>query len=143
MQLTKATAATTDPVQRGPRRAEVLNTHELHNLMRVFALPSSREGMSNTLLEAMASGLPCIATAVGNNREPVADREWGLLFNPGEVVGSARRLEQLAQQHELRMTFAVAARQQAVVFYGLDRILTAYAELYSEMAQACGLSARN
>src|ERR1039458_3183888 len=55
---------------------------ELLRAMDVFVLPSVAEGISNALLEAMASGLPVIATSVGGNPEVVVDRESGLLFSP-------------------------------------------------------------
>src|SRR5262249_14228373 len=61
---------------------------ELLNAMDVYVLPSVAEGISNSLLEAMASGVPVIATATGGNPEVVVDGESGLLF----PVGDAHRL---------------------------------------------------
>jgi len=120
-----------------------LAVHELYQVMDIFVLPSIREGMSNTLLEAMASGLPCVATAVGSNSDLIADGQWGFLFSPGDIVGLAGRLEELVRQSELRTSFAIAARRQAVACYSLDRMLAAYAGLYSELAQNSGVIVRN
>lgn len=116
---------------------------ELYQAMDVFVLPSIREGMSNTLLEAMASGLPCVASNVGSNSELVADGRWGHLFPAEDVDGLVRSLEQLVQQTALREQFGLAARRQAVEAYGLDRMVKTYAELYFELARTKGLTQRN
>lgn len=120
-----------------------LAVHELYQAMDVFVLPSIREGMSNTLLEAMACGLPCVATAVGSNGELVRDGFSGFVFTPEDVVGLVERLKRVVQQPETRATFAASARRHAVTFYSLDRMISAYADLYSELAMKRGLVARN
>ena len=120
-----------------------LAVQELYQAMDVFVLPSIREGMSNTLLEAMASGLPCVASNVGSNGELVGDGQWGYLFRAEDVEGLGRSLEQLVKQTGLRERFGAAARRQAVEVYGLDRMVKRYADLYSELAGNKGLIARN
>ena len=65
------------------------------NLLRaldVFVLPSVAEGICNSLLEAMASGLAVIATAVGGNPEVVVDGESGLLFQSRDVSALTEQL---------------------------------------------------
>src|SRR5262249_53212127 len=57
--------------------------------MDAFALPSLSEGMSNTILEAMATGLPVIATGVGGNSELVREGETGTLIRPGDPAALA------------------------------------------------------
>src|SRR6185503_14688697 len=58
---------------------------EMMNALDVYVLPSVAEGISNSLLEAMATGLPVIATATGGNPEVVIDGESGLLFPVGDA----------------------------------------------------------
>jgi sugar transferase (PEP-CTERM/EpsH1 system associated) len=116
---------------------------ELYQAMDIFVLPSISEGMSNTLLEAMASGLPCVATDVGGNPEVVVNGRWGFLFAPGDVAGLAQRLEELIAGGDLRTEFAVAARQQAVNHFSLYRMLDDYTNLYSELAIRRATLSRN
>ena len=58
----------------------------------IFCLPSRSEGLSNALLEAMASSLPAVATSVGGNRETIRDGETGFLVPPGSAPDMAGRL---------------------------------------------------
>ena len=69
--------------------------HDIADIMQafdVFVLPSKNEGISNTILEALASGLPVIATAVGGNIELVEPGVNGMLVPPGDVAGMAQAL---------------------------------------------------
>ena len=70
---------------------------ELLRAMDVFVLPSVAEGICNSLLEAMASGLPVVATAVGGNPEVVVDGESGLLFPVGDARALANHLALIAR----------------------------------------------
>jgi glycosyltransferase involved in cell wall biosynthesis len=65
---------------------------ELMQALDVFVLPSIAEGISNTILEAMASGLPVIATSVGGNVELVEDGRTGFLFAPVDYRNLARKI---------------------------------------------------
>src|SRR5579864_842321 len=69
---------------------------ELLNAMDVFVLASISEGMSNTILEAMATGLPVVVTSAGGNPELVADGHSGWLFAPRDVETLVDRLVRLA-----------------------------------------------
>ncbi len=61
----------------------------------IFVLPSFSEGFSNALLEAMAAGLPSVATSVGANRRVIRDRKDGLLVSPEDPAALAEALEYL------------------------------------------------
>jgi sugar transferase (PEP-CTERM/EpsH1 system associated) len=102
----------------------------------VFVLPSRVEGISNALLEAMASGLPAVATAVGGNSELVADAETGFLVPRADPVAMAAVLARYVEDDGLRNAHGAAARRRAEAFFGLDGTVQAYRQLYREMLQA-------
>jgi sugar transferase (PEP-CTERM/EpsH1 system associated) len=112
-----------------------LRVSELFPALDVFVLPSISEGMSNTLLEAMAAGIACVATNVGGNPEIVEDDVGGMLFRPGDVVVLGTALQQLARQPELRARFATAGRNRALKDFSIERMLQSYASLYLGLAK--------
>jgi len=111
----------------------------LLNTMDVFVLPSISEGMSNTLLEAMASGLPVVATDVGGNPEIVENERSGLLFRPGDVKALADRLARLAGDEMLRSELGNAARHRANETFSLGRMTENYTQLYLGLARQNGI----
>ncbi len=121
----------------------VHNVPELLNAMDAYVLPSICEGMSNTLLEAMASGLPVVATRVGGNPEVVEENRAGRLFSPRDADGLARCLLPLVRNKELRNGLGAAARRRAVERFSLERMLQEYQNLYWELADRRGLLGRN
>ncbi len=114
------------------------NVDDLLNAMDVFVLPSLSEGMSNTLLEAMATGLPVIATRVGGNPEVIDESVCGYLFQPRDAGRLSTRLGMLAQDHQLRAQFGKAARQRALERFSLEGMLRRYYELYVGLARQQG-----
>ncbi len=76
----------------------------------IFCLPSRTEGMSNALLEAMACGLPCVATAVGGTPEVIADGENGYLVTSEDAQGLADRIVCLLRKPHLADALGAAAR---------------------------------
>jgi len=103
---------------------------ELMRAMDVFVLGSRREGISNTVLEAMATGLPVIASAVGGNLELIQDGTTGMLTAPGDSDAIAAALLVYASQPALRQEHGRMARQRAEREYSLRRMLSAYEQLY-------------
>lgn len=112
---------------------------DLLKVMDVFALTSISEGMSNTLLEAMATGLPVVATAVGGNPEVVAEDATGWLFRAGDAETLSSRLALLASQEELRRRFGAAARERVIARFSLAHMLDEYSQLYLELAARRGV----
>jgi len=120
-----------------------LEVSDLYKAMDVFVLPSICEGMSNTLLEAMASGVPCVATNVGGNTELISDAGCGFLFEAGDAAGLGGLLEELIRSPELRARFSEAGRREAVARFDLARMIGDYANLYRELAAKRGIFSGN
>src|SRR4051812_31449817 len=78
----------------------------------VFVLPSLREGLSNTLLEAMASGLPVVATRVGGNPELVEEGSTGQLVPPADPAAMAAALGVYIRDRALAVHHGWAGRQR-------------------------------
>jgi len=116
------------------------NVPEVLNALDVFVLPSISEGMSNTILEAMASGVPVVATRVGGNPELVEENRAGWLFAPGNVAELVHQLEDLAHLGELRRRMGEESRRRAVAEFSLERMIADYRNLYRELAARRGIS---
>jgi sugar transferase (PEP-CTERM/EpsH1 system associated) len=104
----------------------------------VFALPSLNEGISNTVLEAMASGLPIVATRTGGNPELIEDGVTGRLVPVGDAAALAQALGTYARDPLLRTLHGKAARERAVEEFGLDRMVDRYRRLYLEAGARSG-----
>jgi sugar transferase (PEP-CTERM/EpsH1 system associated) len=109
------------------------NIHEVLHLFDVFVLPSLNEGISNTLLEALASGLPVIATRVGGNVEIVDERCNGRLFTAGDAAMLAGLLGEYIDDARLRNGHARAARQAATARFSLDVMVGQYRAVYESL----------
>jgi sugar transferase (PEP-CTERM/EpsH1 system associated) len=96
----------------------------------VFVLPSQAEGISNTILEAMACGLPVVATAVGGNPELVSAGETGVLVPPNNPEFLADAILPLASDRDARMRMGLAARARAVARFSLAEMIRRYTSLY-------------
>ncbi|HEY1327949.1 MAG TPA: TIGR03088 family PEP-CTERM/XrtA system glycosyltransferase [Casimicrobiaceae bacterium] len=96
----------------------------------VYALPSRAEGISNTLLEAMACGVPAVATAVGGNPELVAAGETGELVAPNDPGALAGAIVRLARDRDLRMRMSAASRRRAVDCFSLAQMVSRYTQVY-------------
>jgi sugar transferase (PEP-CTERM/EpsH1 system associated) len=103
------------------------------NSFDIFALPSLYEGMSNTLLEAMAVGIPPLATAVGGNTEVVEHGSCGLLFRPRDAQAMSVYLKCLAADPDWRRRLGSNARQRVESCFSLRGMLSAYAQMYSDV----------
>jgi sugar transferase (PEP-CTERM/EpsH1 system associated) len=98
--------------------------------LHLFALPSLAEGMCNTILEAMASALPVIATAVGGNGHLVAPGKTGLLLEAGHAEAMALQLLKMAAQPVLAQCMGQAGRQRVFEKFSLQSMVSTYASVY-------------
>jgi sugar transferase (PEP-CTERM/EpsH1 system associated) len=112
--------------------ADVLRTFD------VFVLPSLAEGVSNTILEAMATGLPILASAVGGNVEIVEDEITGRLFKPRDVETLARMILDYVDSPQLRDKHARAGRRAAVARFDLNTMVDHYQEIYEALCYGRG-----
>jgi sugar transferase (PEP-CTERM/EpsH1 system associated) len=99
----------------------------------LFVQTSIFEGMSNTILEAMASGLPIIATTTGGNPELVRDNETGLLVPIKNVAALTNALRTYIKDSELRLAHGLSSRETAVRQFDLAVMIERYAALYGSL----------
>jgi glycosyltransferase involved in cell wall biosynthesis len=96
----------------------------------IFVLPSRSEAFPNALLEAMAAGLPVVASGVGGILELVTDGRTGLLMPPGEPDALADRLIRLMSTPSLAQALGESARDAAQAGYSFDRMVHAFEQVY-------------
>ena len=108
---------------------------DLLNAMDIFVLPSYSEGVSLALLEAMAAGLPVVATAVGGLPEVVTDGETGLLIPPRDAGALAGALARLLTDPALARRLGANARAHVREHYSLDRLGREINEIYGELVE--------
>lgn len=106
----------------------------LLDMATVFILPSHAEGLPMSLLEAMAHGVPVIATAVGGIPEAVRDGVEGLLVAPGDTAALARAVLDLLGDPDARTRLGAAARERARSEFSSTRMIATLEDLYEKLA---------
>ena len=99
----------------------------------VFSLSSRVEGISNTILEAMATGLPVVATRVGGNAELVEEGVTGTLVPPGSPDALADALATYADNPETRRERGRAARARVEREFTMAAMVSRYVEVYDDL----------
>ncbi|RQW86066.1 MAG: glycosyltransferase [Geobacter sp.] len=103
---------------------------EIYQLFDVFLLTSFSEGISVTLLEAMASGVPAVVTDVGGNREVVVEGETGYLVPIDDDCQLAQRIVGLLQDWSNALQMSTVVREKVNESFSVERMLVAYQKLY-------------
>jgi glycosyltransferase involved in cell wall biosynthesis len=106
------------------------NVAETLHALDIFLLTSHREGLSVAVLEAMASGLPIVATDVGGTREQIIDNVNGFIVQKGDIDAMVDRVLRLINSRKLRGQFGDASRARAETLFSQDRMVSMYAALY-------------
>jgi sugar transferase (PEP-CTERM/EpsH1 system associated) len=99
----------------------------------IFTLPSQAEGISNTVLEAMATGLPVVATAVGGNPELVLDGVTGRLVPSRDPQALAAVLAEYLDQPALARAHGAAGRARILESFSLDGMVERYLTVYDQV----------
>lgn len=108
---------------------------QVHDMLReaaLFVLSSASEGISLTLLEAMASGLPIVATRVGGNAEVVADGRTGILVPARSPDALAEAILRLLRDPDRRREMGRLGRERAAALFDVRRTVSSYERLYLE-----------
>ncbi len=111
------------------------DVRDLLSVCDIFVLPSLSEGMPLALLEAMAAGVPAVATRVGGVGEVIEDRKTGLLVPPGDSHALADGMMTLLENWPLARELGEAARQMVASRFSLTGMVQAYQDIYSELTR--------
>jgi sugar transferase (PEP-CTERM/EpsH1 system associated) len=109
------------------------DAEKFYGIFDVFVLNSFAEGMSNTILEAMASGLTVVCTSVGGNRELIENTRTGFLVPAGDDDQMALQIEALMTQQSLRNQCGGSARSYVEGNHSLANMVQAYVGLYESL----------
>lgn len=109
------------------------DTPDVLRALDVFVLPSVNEGISNTILEAMATGLPVVAARVGGNPELIQDGVTGTLYDPSAPGAAGEAILRYLTDPALRRAHGAAGRARAVQNFSLEAMVKRYVDLYDEL----------
>ena len=109
------------------------DVNSLMNCMDIFVLPSRNEGISNTILEAMATGLPVVATRVGGNPELVVEGETGILVSAADATEMMQALSIYVENEEKRRSDGKSARELIAKRFRIEHMVENYISVYDEI----------
>jgi glycosyltransferase involved in cell wall biosynthesis len=109
-------------------------------MMDIFVQPSLYEGMPNSVLEAMASGLPIIATNVGGTPEAIIDNQTGFLIPPGEPQAIADKIRYVIENPDIARQVGINAREYIKKHFSIEAMVKKTDELFENViAEKLGL----
>lgn len=107
----------------------------------IFLLSSRREGLPNSVLEAMAMGIPVVTTDVAGTKELVVEGETGFILPQGDADGLAEAVMALADCDQLRLRMGLAGRKRVEHKFSFDHRLRRVEALYEQILGICSYSA--
>ena len=118
------------------RDVELLGYQKSEEFLRsidIFAMSSLREGIPLALLEAMAHGLPCVATNVGGIPDVICHEENGLLSSPQDVLGLSDNIARYVDDQQLRIAMGRNAKQTILSKFSIGHMAEKYTQLYGNL----------
>jgi glycosyltransferase involved in cell wall biosynthesis len=103
---------------------------EILSAMDGYVASSQNEGFSNAILEAMASGLPTVATNVGGNAEALQQGRIGFVVEPNDPEALSSAMEKIMSNQDLRQNFSNGVKQSIREKYSVEAMVSSYLELY-------------
>lgn len=110
-----------------------------YKLFRIKVLASVTEGLSQALLEALAMGVPVIATAAAGNLDLIQDGENGLLYEDGNIRELAGKIEILLNDYKLRNRLISRGESTALKDFNIERTITNYESFFKRIVKEAGL----
>ena len=102
---------------------------ELYSAADIFVMPSLREGLSRSLMEAMSAGLPCVVSKIRGNVDLIEEGKGGFLFNPEDTQTIFEKIKMLAGNEELRINMG-KHNEKAVLPYDIENVKEEIREMY-------------
>jgi sugar transferase (PEP-CTERM/EpsH1 system associated) len=106
---------------------------EIMRALDIFVLPSVAEGISNTILEAMASGLPVVATSVGGNHELVREGETGFLVPAAHPPAMADAIRSYLVDRGQACSHGAAGRKRVETLFSINTMVRGYMDIYDSV----------
>jgi len=106
---------------------------EILRALDLFILPSLNEGISNTIIEAMATSIPVVATRVGGNPELVEEGRTGALVRPGDFQSMAAAIVRYLQHPDLSTRHGEAAKQTVIKRFSIEAMVRSYEAVYRRL----------
>ena len=114
-------------------RGAVENVDDYMQQADIFVLPSRAEGMSNAILEAMAMGIPIVASNIPGNDGLIVNEIDGLVTKPEDPSGLSRAIIRLIEDEHLRNKLGKEARKKAIEKYSMESVAKSYYHLYNDL----------
>ena len=115
---------------------EMTNIPEIMRSLDLFVLPSLREGISNTILEAMATGLPVVATGVGGNPELVEHEKTGMLVAHSDAIMMAHAIKTYVSNSAKAATHGRAGRTKIEARFSMGSMVDGYCGVYDAVLRS-------